>query len=121
MLYTVSLKKNRDFRRVYSRGKSAVNRTLVLYKKPNGLAANRLGITVASKVGGAVVRNRVRRRIKEAYRTSEQVFLKGFDLVVVARVRAADADYKEIHSALFYLSGKLSLLKSPGKDNKTQA
>ena len=68
MLYTVSLKDNRSFRRLYSSGKSAVSPYMAIYVKKNRLGTNRLGMTVSKKIGCAVVRNRTRRRLKEIYR-----------------------------------------------------
>lgn len=64
---------------------------LALYCRKNRQGRSRLGITVGVKVGKAVCRNRTRRRIREAYRLHEEQFLPGYDLVVVARVRARRA------------------------------
>ena len=68
MKKTVTIKENRDFRRIYSRGRSAVTPFLVLYCRPNGRDHNRLGITTSTKLGCAVVRNRARRRLREVFR-----------------------------------------------------
>ena len=114
MDHTVSLKLNHVFRRLYSRGKSAVNPCLALYCRKNNLGYTRLGITVGVKVGKAVVRNRTRRRIREAYRLHEDRFLPGYDLVVVARVKAGHSRYREIERSLLSLAGKLGLLRKEG-------
>jgi len=71
---------------------------------------NRLGITVSTKVGCAVVRNRVRRRIREAYRINEARFKDSLDIVIVARVRAASVSYSEIEKNLLSLGKGLGLL-----------
>ena len=68
MKKTETIKENRTFRQIYRRGRSAVTPFLVLYCRPNRLGRNRLGITVSTKLGGAVVRNRARRRLREVYR-----------------------------------------------------
>lgn len=115
MKYTVSLKENRQFRRLYSRGKSAVGPYFALYCRKNKSDQNRLGITVGGKLGNAVVRNRVRRRIREIYRIHEDIFLPGNDIIVVARVRAAHSRYKELEHNLLQISDKLGLLKRDGK------
>ena len=59
-----TLKKNSEFRRLYSKGKSAVNPYMVVYCRKNGRDVNRVGYTVSVKLGHAVVRNRVRRRLR---------------------------------------------------------
>ncbi len=112
MRFTTSITENRDFRRLYSRGTSAVSPVLAVYIRPNRLGKNRLGITVSTKIGNAVIRNRVRRRIKEAYRTSEDSFLPGYDIVAVARVRAAHATYREIADSLQAMGQKLGMMKT---------
>ena len=110
MKYTVSLKGNRSFRRLYAKGKSLASGTVVLYARRNGSRANRLGLTVGTKVGKAVVRNRVRRRLREIYRLNEGRFRCGWDLVAVARSRAAEAKYRELEADVLRLAGKLGLL-----------
>ncbi len=71
---------------------------------------NRLGISVSKKVGKSVVRSRVTRLIKESYRLSEEDIKQGYDIVVIARVSANGADYKEINKALLALLKKHDLL-----------
>ncbi|MEQ2456596.1 ribonuclease P protein component [Flavonifractor hominis] len=110
MKQTIALKQNHLFRRLYGRGKNAVDPCLALYCQKNRLGYNRLGITVGVKLGKAVVRNRTRRRIREAYRLHEGQFASGYDLVVVARVRAGHSRYREIERSLLRLAGRLELL-----------
>lgn len=112
MKYSVSLKSNRDFHRLYRRGKQAVAPTMVLYTRKNRLKENRLGITTGKKLGNAVTRNRIRRRLREIYRLHEEAFLPGRDLVVVARVRSAFVSYQALERDFLKLAGKLGLLRS---------
>ena len=114
MEHTVSLKLNHVFRRLYGRGKSAVNPCLALYCRRNNLGYSRLGLTVGVKLGKAVVRNRTRRRIREAYRLHEHQSLPGYDLVVVARVKAGHSRYREIERSLLSLADRLGLLRKEG-------
>ena len=114
MEHTVSLKLNHVFRLLYGRGKSAVNPCLALYCRKNNLGYSRLGLTVGVKLGKAVVRNRTRRRIREAYRLHESQFLPGYDLVVVARVKAGHSRYREIERSLLSLADRLGLLRKEG-------
>lgn len=112
MKFTQSIKKNFQFRFVYNNGKSLANRLLVMYvvKNKKYTDTNRLGISVSKKVGKSVVRSHVTRLIKESYRLSEEDIKQGYDIVVIARVSANGADYKEINKALLSLLKKHDLL-----------
>ena len=112
---TVSLKENHLFRRAYNRGKSAADSRLALYVRRNGQKTNRLGLTVSTKVGCAVVRNRIRRRLREIYRLSEGRLNAGCDVVVVARVRCAQSTYRQLEQSFLRLADKLGLLKKEGE------
>ena len=105
----VSLKENSAFRRLYYRGKSAGNRYLVLYCRPNGLKYSRIGLTVSTKLGHAVVRNRVRRRLREIVRA--HTLRDGFDLVIVARTACIDAEFSALTRAFASAAQKLELLQ----------
>ena len=111
MIHTVSLKLNKEFKRVYSHGNSAVGSYLVVYALKNRrFAGTRLGITVSKTVGKAVVRNRIRRLIRECYRKYELNIKVGYDIVIVARKRAVDKSLSQIDKDLGYAMRKLSLL-----------
>ena len=112
MKYTVSLKENRVFRRLYAKGRSAVSPTMVLYCRKNGRRENRLGLTTGTKLGHAVVRNRVRRRLREIYRLQEHRLSPGYDIVV--RVRAVYSRYAELERDFLRLAKKLQLLSPQG-------
>ena len=114
MKKTVTIKENRTFRRIYSKGRSAVTPFLVLYCRPNRLDHNRLGVTVSTKPGGAVVRNRARRRIRELYRTHERMVSAGYDIVIVARTRVMFGRYAELERSFCQLMKKLGLLLPNG-------
>ena len=116
MEFSKSLKLNHIFRRLYSKGKSCANGYLVLYCRRNGTQENRIGLTVSAKLGHAVVRNRVRRRLREIYRLNESKFRPGWDLVVVARSRAVDAPYKKLERAYLHLAEKLDVLNKTDEE-----
>ncbi|HIR63605.1 MAG TPA: ribonuclease P protein component [Candidatus Faecousia faecigallinarum] len=111
MEFSKSLKLNHVFHRLYRSGNQAGNRYLVLYCRSNRSRENRVGITVSKKLGKAVVRNRVRRRLREIYRLNESRFRPGFDLVVVARSRAIGASFSQLTGAYLSLADKLGLLR----------
>lgn len=111
MEYTVPLKLNHVFRRLYARGDSAVGRFVVVYARRNGTDGNRLGITTGAKLGRAVDRNRARRRIRETYRLNESRLKRGYDIVIVARSAAIDGDFQEMQRSFLRQCAKLRLLK----------
>ena len=106
-----TLKKNSDFRRLYAKGKSAVSPYMVVYCRRNREGVNRLGYTVSVKLGHAVVRNRVRRRLREIYRLNSPKLKSGWDIVVVARTRCVDAEYRQLESAFLRACASLGLLR----------
>ena len=110
MRFSHSMKENSLFRRLYARGKSAANSYLVIYCRKNG-----------GNEGHAVVRNRVRRRLREIYRLHETEFLPGRDLVVVARSRAVGAPYAKLEHSFLSLAEKLGLLAEKRDDPETPA
>ena len=110
MKFSCALKLNHIFRRLYGTSGHA-NGYLVLYAKPNRTATNRVGITTSKKqLGHAVVRNRVRRRLREIYRLNEDRFAPGWDIVVVARSRCIDADFGKLTQAYLSLAKKAGIL-----------
>lgn len=111
MKFSDSLKKNRDFQNVYSKGRSYANRMLVMYVLDNHTENNRLGISVSKKVGNSVIRHRITRLIRESYRLQEDMFNSGLDIVVIARATARNADYHQIESALMHLGGLHKIIK----------
>jgi ribonuclease P protein component len=106
MKFSESLKKNRDFRLVYGRGKSFGGKFFVFYALKNNLEKNRLGITVSKKVGNSVVRHRVTRLVREAYRLNEDKFACGFDFVILARAGAKELTYQETEQDLLRFAEK---------------
>ena len=107
----VTEKENYEFRRIYRKGKSAVSPQLVIYCQRNRRGHSRLGVSVSTKLGCAVVRNRVRRRIREIYRLNKAKMLPGYDLIVVARVRAVETDYQKLDRTYLRLLEQLDLLR----------
>jgi ribonuclease P protein component len=116
MRNTISLRLNKDFRRLYSKGVSLVSPSVVIYYKKTGKATNRLGITVSKKNGKAVLRNRIRRIIKEAYRQLEPKIKKGYDFVFVARAKTAFLKSTDVKRAIEKLLCEKNLLEEIKKD-----
>jgi ribonuclease P protein component len=95
------LKKANDFRRVYGAHRRREGRLLAVYSLPNQLSHTRVGFAVSTKVGGAVVRNLVKRRLREVLRDwLEEAGHPGVDLVIVARPESAGAGFQELSQEL---------------------
>ncbi len=110
MEFSAPLKLNHIFRRLYATNGFA-NGYLVLYARRNRLEINRVGITVGKKLGHAVIRNRVRRRLREVYRLNEESFQPGWDIVVVGRHKAIDADFQKLTEGYLALARKAGILR----------
>ncbi|MBS3886967.1 MAG: ribonuclease P protein component [Dethiobacter sp.] len=87
--------RNSEYRQVFASGASVVTRGLVLYRVENGQKENRAGFVVSKKNGNAVIRNRIKRLCKEAYRYYANELTKGYDLVFIARAPAAKFDFTQ--------------------------
>ena len=112
----VSLKKNDDFGLVYRQGRSYGNKLLVMYVLERGQdQESRIGISVSKKVGNSVVRHRIKRLIRESFRTHSKEWKAGYDIVVIARQEAKDKDYKKIESALMHLGKHHHIVNSEGE------
>ena len=98
-----TLKSNTDFNRVYAAKRSYANRLLVVYILENGTDANRLGVSVSKKVGNSIVRHRLARLIREAFRLSTDCIPDGYDYVVVARASLKDKGFFETKESMIHL------------------
>ncbi len=106
------LRKRADIERVRALKRSWAHPLLVLYVAPNDLGITRIGVSVSRKVGSAVVRNRVKRRIREAARLRYEELVQGYDLLFIARPAAAEADWQAIREAVDSLLRRARLLKA---------
>src|SRR5690606_8879053 len=93
---TLTLKRYREFRKTYDKGKSFANKYLIIFFVKNRLDNNRVGIAVTKKLGNSVIRNKIRRRIREAYRLNSYKVKQGYDIVFLSRVGAKEVGYKEL-------------------------
>ena len=107
----VTVKQNGDFRRIYRRGRSAVAGGVVVYCLKNRAGGSRLGVTVSKKLGHAVVRNRVRRRIRELYRLNRDKMRSGWDVIIVGRSRSISGSFQKMTEAYLDCLRRLSLLR----------
>jgi ribonuclease P protein component len=95
-----------DFRRVYEKGQRRSASLCTVFLLSNGLAHSRLGITVPSRVGKAVLRNRIKRRLREIFRLNRQAIATGWDIVVNPRTQAAEAAFARLTKEFLKLMPK---------------
>ena len=114
MTKLVPLRKNEDFIKVYKKGRSKANPILAMYVLINGTAYNRLGISVSKRVGKSVIRNRVKRLIREAYRNYSGEVKEGYDIIIIARTGTKEASYKYIEKWTLNLLERHKLIQKEG-------
>jgi len=106
------LRKNEHFQAVFQRGTSAANKQFVLYSaRQEGQAAFRAGISVSKKIGNAVIRNRVKRLIREAVARLEYAIPKGVDLVIIARPGVESMSLENIEQSLLHVMKRAKVIK----------
>jgi len=103
-----NLTKREQYTSVYDGGRTWVSTLLVMKALPNGLASSRYGLSVSKQVGMAVVRNRIKRRLREIIRLTP--LKPGWDIVFIARKPAADASYTELRKTAEGLLSRARLL-----------
>ncbi len=113
MLFTTIIKSNKDFMKIYKKGKFSANKIISVYFFPNKSPYNRIGITTSKKIGNAVQRNRARRIIRSAYRKTEKLFPIGFDIIFVARPDIISVKSTNIEN--FLRHRVLKEMNKPGK------
>jgi len=97
-----SLRNSKQFRRVYDQGQRFHTSLFSAFILKNDSGEQRIGITVTKKIGNAVVRNRCKRRLREAFRRQSESLmnLAGVDLVINAKASLAEADFTQLVDAL---------------------
>lgn len=105
------LKENKDFRRLYYRGKSFADANLVTYAQKSGRGYCRVGITTSKKIGGAVQRNRARRVIRAAYAGLEGRVEGSYDFVFVARSRTTSVKMQAVQKSMLAQLKKAGAIK----------
>jgi ribonuclease P protein component len=105
------LRRRADFDRVFQHGRHNSARLLAVRSIPNEGELSRYAFAISKRVGNAVVRNRVRRRLREVLRLSP--VREGFDIVITVRTDAATASFWDLKAELAMLLKRARLLESP--------
>ena len=104
------LRYKRDFDRLYSKGRSSGERYIVVFHISNGLGYSRKAFLASKKVGGAVVRNRARRLMKESFRKLEQSIKPGNDILLIARRTITNVKQADVEASVRKALKKSGLL-----------
>lgn len=111
MKQTQTIKLNREFRRLYYKGKFCARGCVVVYALKTHRRETRLGLTAGKSVGNAVKRNRAKRLMRESFRLSRDSLKSGYDIVIVARAaingKKLNCVMRDTHSAF----AKLGIVK----------
>lgn len=106
-----ALKQNKDFRRLYYRGKSTAQPTIVAYAMKNRLGQTKVGITTGKKIGGAVERNRARRVIRAAFSEFENDLCGNYNIVFVARTKTTQVKMQIVRNDMEKALKTLGVIK----------
>lgn len=106
------IKKNDEFQYIFKHGKSFANRQLVIYYAENPEQEHfRIGLSVGKKIGNAIVRNQIKRYLRQAFHELEQDIRQDIDIIIIARQPTKDLGFHEIKKSLSHLLYKQRLLK----------
>lgn len=94
------IKKNKEFQRIFKKGKSFANRQFIVYVLKNDQPEFRVGLSVSKKVGNAVTRNRIKRYIRQTFLERKDDLMQNADYVIIARQQAAEMDFHESKKSL---------------------
>ena len=107
------VKKEKDFSAIFKEGKSFANRKFVIYRLENNEQHFRVGLSVSKKLGNAVMRNQIKRRIRHILIEHKNQLVENVDFVVIARKGVEILDYAEMEKNLLHVL-KLSKIYQEG-------
>jgi ribonuclease P protein component len=108
------VKKNKEFQEAFKKGKSVANRQFVVYilKKPEQ-ENFRIGLSVSKKIGNAVMRNQIKRYIRQSFHEFQERVQNGNDYIIIARKPTAEMDMHEVKKSLEHVLKVGKVLKKP--------
>lgn len=113
MIKVETLKKNKEFKTVFDRGKSLADRNIVVYFHRNSNNKSpKIGLVVSKKFGNAVRRNRLKRVIKEVFRLNSYKLIREYDLIVIPRYNNNEIIYEKMEKSFLKLCSKAGIIQS---------
>lgn len=110
------IKKNREFQKVFKDGKSFANRQFIVYHyKKEGQTEFRIGLSVSKKIGNAVVRNQIKRYLRQVFLELKDELKEDMDYVIIARKEAATMDFHETKKSLQHVLRIARVLKKKNR------
>ncbi|WP_347861808.1 ribonuclease P protein component [Salimicrobium sp. PL1-032A] len=109
------IKKNKEFQNVFRNGKSFANRQLVLYYLQKDQPHFRIGLSVSKRIGNAVMRNKVKRYLRQAFHELEEELCMDYDFVVIARKPVNTMEYHEVKKSLKHVLKRSGVRKKKAK------
>ena len=108
------IKENSDFQKVMKNGKWYTSECLTVYILSNNLNSNRIGVAVGKKAGKSVVRNRIKRLIRESYRLNESAINQGIDIIIVWRssTESSKITFENIQTSLLKCLNRAELMNN---------
>lgn len=109
------IRQNEEFQKIRKEGLSYNNELLVICTRANQLSYSRFGFSVSSRLGGAVLRNRIKRRLREAMRLRMETIKPGWDIIVIAKRPVSQADFHAMDAACARLLRRAHLLREENR------
>ncbi|MDF2558310.1 MAG: rnpA [Bacillales bacterium] len=115
------IKSEKEFQFVFKKGKSFANKQIVIYVISKTDQTNfRIGLSVSKKIGNAVVRNRIKRYLRQSFIEIDPLLIKNIDIIVIARSQLSKFNFFEVKSSLIHILKRASLIEGKISNSETK-